>query len=934
MDRSNYSKHGVGGAGQEHDGQVEEVSNLLLDQEQITESLQYIASCDTGIIKNEETLLHLSTLELVADNGGWSASHLGLLIQQVTTVPCPAQLTRRLLYSLVPSETIPSQMLVQLALWGLGDYSLSRDCVVLPTLKLLTLCLQYDCVTDKQELSCLYELFLSLLSRDKLTNNVAELLQLLTTKSVVTEWRVRTVLRCQSKLGSSYHLDSLVWRFRQFRPDLVPNCPAPAARTTTATTVIGKRFHKVWEERVDKSLGMGSKEGLWVGGNQVGNIFKKGKKETLVPGREVLSVTGGVKSRKEFRVDLGEMKSVRGVVENIHRVQLPANILALLGCRASVQVLAMDKGLVERFSMTLFHTLRNEFVCGQDQVGIREETRRLRRREKLLGHLVNLQEAVQQGLPVVGRFLSEYLDTWNGSAHFLSVLRLVSQLQITDYKELHDCVVGPLTRHFTSYNMVKQLVMLGFLHTLLRTWGAMEYERFTKHRPGLFPLNSVHCENALESISQLSTEIGELAVLALSMTRERGESTNLLTSQVLAMYRTSQMVMLEYSVPLRLELPSVYLYSALFSHSAGLLAQACQHVMLNKKEVFPTLTKALRSLEMVGGFDNLNTSLVANMISVEAREELLVATRDMLVFLSPGNVHLTMGSILRQGWSAPLGEDWLREGLYLSSHPALLPYVMEYLDSLELGTTDKQVAWLHLSEEQDDEQEWERNITLGQEGLRITSRSFYNSNPVAKLGGQPSSHKLGNIMDFLHCVSSQLPAIEHLVVEYRQKAAGGEMPRRGRKDVDCKSVCSQETEDSGLESLLPKKKGNRKEGARSLQRGRREEITLQDSSSQGKLSRESSASRNPHSRQGTVSSSLQQNLSQSSSQQRKQGRSSTRDKTGDFIEQVSTSRHGENMPGKETGGGKKRKSVGSPVPAIKRRSVEGRRRVGVLRERN
>ena len=99
------------------------------------------------------------------------------------------------------------------------------------------------------------------------------------------------------------------------------------------------------------------------------------------------------------------------------------------------------------------------------------------------------------------------------------------------------------------------------------------------------------------------------------------------------MYRTSQLVMLEYSVPLRLELPTMYLYSALFSHSAGLLAQACQHVLLNKKKVFPTLNEALRSLEMVGGYDSLNTSLVAHMISVQAREELLVATRDMLLFI-------------------------------------------------------------------------------------------------------------------------------------------------------------------------------------------------------------------------------------------------------------------------------------------------------------
>ena len=46
-------------------------------------------------------------------------------------------------------------------------------------------------------------------------------------------------------------------------------------------------------------------------------------------------------------------------------------------------------------------------------------------------------------------------------------------------------------------------------------------------------------------------------------------STNLLTSKMMAMYRTSQMVMLEYSVPLRLELPSLFLHSALFSHYAG-----------------------------------------------------------------------------------------------------------------------------------------------------------------------------------------------------------------------------------------------------------------------------------------------------------------------------------------------------------------------------
>jgi len=906
---------------QEHGGSRADNSHQMLNQEQITTSLHYIASCETGIFKTEETLLHLNTIELVADNGGWSSAHLGLLIQQLTTLPCTALLSRKILFSLVPSETVPARMLVQLAMWGLGNPSLSKEYVVLPTLKVISLCLQYDCVTEKKELDCLYELFISLLARDKLTNPVAELLMHLTTKKEVTEWRVRAVFRCQAKMGSSYHLDSLVWRYRQLRPDLVPTCAAPVARAATATTVMGKRFHKIWEENVDKSLNKNSEVGVWIGGHLGGNVYKKAKRETLIPGREVLSVISGAKAKKDKRLDLGDMTSIFEVVDNIHTLQLPANILAVLGCKSVVQVLAMDQGLVERFSMTLFHTLRNEFICANAVEVQRDETKRMRRREKLLGYLVMLQETVQQGLPVVGRFLSEYLDTWDGSSHFLQILRLVSQLQITDYKELHDCVVNPLIKHFTSYNMIKQLVLLGFLHILLRSWGAVEFERFTKHRAGIFPLSSVHCENALDSIVQLSTEIGELTLLALSMARERCDSSTLLTSQVLAMYKTSQLVMLEFNVPVRLELPISYLYDALFSHSAGLLAQACEHVILNKKKVFPYLHKALRSTESMKEFGSPDQSLIAEMVTVQSMEELLVATRDILVFVSPGNVNLTTGSLLRQGWSAPLGEEWMRDGLFLSSHPALLPYVLKYLDNLNLNTEDRQQAWLQLSEEQDEEEGWEKNITMGLEGPKIGSKSFYNNQITSKVCVSSSlPPKMGNILELLQCISESLPAVEELVVEYKQKAGLGQTHNNRRKDSDLRSICSQQTVDSGTESMLPVNNGVKKKP-----QARKIFQSVEEEAFQAR-SRNSSVSRKPLSRQGTISSSLQQNLSRSNSWSSKEN---TTSKVG-TTEEVLTS--GSNLNKRSI---RKRKSVEEPiVPGRKRRSEDVNKKKGVLRERN
>ena len=77
-----------------------------------------------------------------------------------------------------------------------------------------------------------------------------------------------------------------MWKFRQLRPDLVPFCKAPVAKAATVSTIQKKRFHKVWEDRVDKSLGLSS-EGVWVGASQVGTNFKKAFRNKLLPSRGI-----------------------------------------------------------------------------------------------------------------------------------------------------------------------------------------------------------------------------------------------------------------------------------------------------------------------------------------------------------------------------------------------------------------------------------------------------------------------------------------------------------------------------------------------------------------------------------------------------------------------------------------------------------------------
>merc|ERR1719445_1842543 len=139
-----------------------------------------------------------------------------------------------------------------------------------------------------------------------------------------------------------------------------------------------------------------------------------------------------------------------------------------------------------------------------------------------------------------------------------------------------------------------------------------------------------------------------MSTLALSVARERVESTHLLTNQVLMEFTVSQQVMVNYEVPIMLQLPTHFLYDALFSNSADLINMSCQYILLVKREVLPMLKTSLRNSQLQNGEDHPTTILIKDMLTEQAKEPLLAACRDFLVFLSSGQVNLTETSILRQ----------------------------------------------------------------------------------------------------------------------------------------------------------------------------------------------------------------------------------------------------------------------------------------------
>merc|ERR1712025_952428 len=99
------------------------------------------------------------------------------------------------------------------------------------------------------------------------------------------------------------------------------------------------------------------------------------------------------------------------------------------------------------------------------------------------------------------------------------------------------------------------------------------------------------------------------------------------------------------------------------------------------------------------------------------------------------------------------------------------------------------------------------------------------------------------------------------------------------RESDLRSICSQQTVDSGMESLLPVNNGVKKKPQASKIFQSVEEEAFQA------RSRNSSVSKKSLSRQGTISSSMQQNLSRSTSWSSKEN---TTSKVG-TTEEVQTS---------------------------------------------
>ena len=204
-------------------------------------------------------------------------------------------------------------------------------------------------------------------------------------KELVTQCRVKFLIKLMKK-DTSVQLLSLLTRFRDLRPDLVPD-ELPKRGTAIKRTHfrMEKTFAAKWNEAETEIESDGNN-----GNNYVDKI-------------------------SDFIRDLTKLKTVTQAMSLMNKPPQAMLYLALSSTE-----------MQERLSFTLYYTLYNEFFS------MTQSAKHRKRKTDLLCRVNRLQEYFQHGLPVVGRFLAQYLSTWDGDEYFIEICKMLSCLQLTE----------------------------------------------------------------------------------------------------------------------------------------------------------------------------------------------------------------------------------------------------------------------------------------------------------------------------------------------------------------------------------------------------------------------------------------------------------------------------------------------------------------------
>uniref|UniRef100_A0A8C1G3Q2 Centromere protein I n=1 Tax=Cyprinus carpio TaxID=7962 RepID=A0A8C1G3Q2_CYPCA len=456
----------------------------------------------TVVRGNDELERNMVRVETVALSKGLPPEVITVLLDLALSLNAGTANCTRVLKFLIPATVVPQEAIVKGVSW-LCVGKMPMNAQVLFVRWVLTV---FDLIDCKDDLRSIYGFIFSFVTEENLCPFICHLLYLLTMREHVHPYRVRKLLDIQAKMGRQPFLTQLLALYKVFRPDLVTLSLPSRVRTGF------KNHNSTWKVAlsavqrknkgavlVDQSLSLDVKEKP--------SSRKRKLHHLAIP--PLTSAFDSNSSKKVLR--LQELRSFKELLENIHNIELPAQMGSLLGSALALHYLdcVQDESAFLRLNFWLGHSLQEVYSTNP----------RTSINHFFLPWFVFVH-CSQEGFSSTESFLYKFLSVWDGCLLRPQILDLLSDIPLMP--SFCECPNYLCCNQRNSRNTISALVT--FFMELVRFVGLLASEGLR--------LESCHV---------------------------------LLLNQTLAFYETVCDMFLKFSLPLIIMPPAGVFYPALFA---------------------------------------------------------------------------------------------------------------------------------------------------------------------------------------------------------------------------------------------------------------------------------------------------------------------------------------------------------------------------------
>ncbi|CAI5652573.1 unnamed protein product [Oreochromis niloticus] len=525
-------------------------------------SLKYFSDVEAGtpFHGNDKLEKNLVQVEKVAYSQGLPPEAVSIMLEFAMSLRMGTSACVRVLKCLIPASVVPQEAVVRAVVWlSVGKMPISTQVLFIKWV--LTV---FDMIDAKDQLRAIYGFIFNFVTDENLCPFICHLLYLLTRKESVRVFRVRKLLELQSKLGRQPFLLHLLSLYKVFCPELVTLSIPSRMKSGFKNHISPWKSALIAVQKRNGLQGAFSNSLVFTHKDKTNPRKRKHchlEFPDLIPALNKEARSEQSSSRRV--VPLVQLHSFAQLLENMHRIELPAQMGSLLGSSLALQYLdcVQDESALLRLNFWLGYAFHEEFLfCGDGGPSQTSEEAL-----QFLNKLLSAQHFLQEGFSSSEVFLYKFLNVWDGSLLRPQILGLLSNIPVVPSSQIRRLLFEPLMQLFFTSSLFFKCGLMECLNNMLLKW--LTWHSIYALEDDLdISLNSHTSINMTlsgfkDSVMELIHFVGRLASVGLQL-----EGCHcLLLSFVLDFYETVCDTFLKYGLPLIVMPPAGVFYPALFA---------------------------------------------------------------------------------------------------------------------------------------------------------------------------------------------------------------------------------------------------------------------------------------------------------------------------------------------------------------------------------